>query len=86
MNRLIAGVVTAGIVLSSAQLFADARTTEQINRDQRDQLIKDCMSRMAAKNDGSSKHAMKKACNAELNNSMNKDSMIKDDNPNPPNN
>jgi pentapeptide MXKDX repeat protein len=85
MNKLIAGALTAGIILSSTQVFADDWKTEQTNRDQRDQLMKDCMSRMAAKNDGSSKEKMKKACDAELNNSMNKDSMIKDDDQNPPN-
>ncbi len=85
MNRLIAGVLAAGIILSSAQVFADDLKTEQANQNQRDELMKDCMSRMAAKNDGSSKDKMKKACHAELNNSMNRDSMIKDDNTNPPN-
>ncbi len=85
MNKLIAGVLTAGIILSSAQAFADDWKTEQTNRDQRDQLMKDCMSRMAAQNDGSSKEKMKKDCKAELNNSMNRDSMVKDDSTNPPN-
>lgn len=85
MNKLIAGMLTAGIILSSAQAFADEKTAEQTNMDQRDQLMKECMSRMAAKNDGTPKDKMKKACKAELNNSMNRDSMIKDDDTNPPN-
>jgi pentapeptide MXKDX repeat protein len=85
MNKLIAGVLSAGIILSSAQVFADDLKTEQANKDQREQLMNECMSRMAAKNDGSSKDTMKKACKAELNNSMNKDAMIKDDSTNPPN-
>jgi pentapeptide MXKDX repeat protein len=78
MNKILAGVLTVGIILSGAQAFAgDTQTNPPPSKDQ---TMKDCMSRMAEKNDGTTKENMKKACKAEMNNSMNKDAMGKDDN------
>ena len=76
MKKLISAVLTAGIILTGAQAFAADTPPDHMSKDQ---TMKDCMSRMAAKNDGSTKVAMKKACKAEMNNSMNKDMMGKHD-------
>jgi hypothetical protein len=73
MNKLIVGVVTAGMILAGAQVFSGDMQTDKTSKDQKEQLMKDCMTRMAAKNDGSSKEKMKEACKAEMNTSMSKD-------------
>lgn len=74
MKRLIASALMAGMMLVGTQAFAD-----DTQKDTKHQMMKDCMSRMSAKNDGSTKAQMRAACKTEIKNGMNKDRMGKDD-------
>ena len=59
MKRLISGIVSAGFLLAGAQAYAgDSMQSDASHH----QMMKDCMARHAAKNDGMSKSDVKKAC------------------------
>jgi pentapeptide MXKDX repeat protein len=77
MNRITAGTVMAAMLLIGTQAFADDMAKDHMTQDQM-QMMKDCMSRMSAKNDGSTKDQMRAACKTEMKNHMNKDGMNKD--------
>ncbi len=68
MNKSIAGVFAAGFIFAGSASFADAPQQEHMTN--RSQMMKDCMARMTAKNDGSSKQEMKTACKTELTGGM----------------
>lgn len=76
MNRITAGTVMAAMLLIGTQAFADDMSKDHMTPDQM-QMMKDCMSRMSAKNDGSTKDQMRAACKTEMQNHMNKDGMNK---------
>lgn len=63
MKRLICTIVCAGFVFAGAQALAD---DSMQNDSTHHQMMKDCMAKHAAKNDGMSKADMKKACGDEM--------------------
>jgi pentapeptide MXKDX repeat protein len=63
MNRLIYAVVCASVLFVAAQSFAD----DSMSTSTSTQAMKDCMAKQTAKNDGTSKSDMKKACEAKMN-------------------
>ena len=73
MKRLIASVLMAGMMLVGTQAFAD-----DTQKDTKHQMMKDCMSRMSAKNDGSTKAQMRAACKTEIKNANKDDSTTHD--------
>jgi len=75
MNKLTAGLLTAALILTGAQAFSGDTQADPMSKDK---MMSDCMSRMTAKNDGSTKDQMMAACKAEMKKGMNKDSMSKD--------
>jgi hypothetical protein len=62
MNKLALSLLTAGIILAGTQAIANDVAKDSASKQQ----WKDCMDRQSAKNDGSSKAIMKKACTDEL--------------------
>jgi len=73
MKSLIASVLMAGMMLVGTQAFAD-----DTQKDTKHQMMKDCMSRMSAKNDGSTKAQMRAACKTEIKNANKDDSTTHD--------
>lgn len=68
MNKLITGVLTASFMVVGAQAFADemqGTPPEKLTITQQ-AMMKGCMDRMTAKNDGSSVDTMTIACRQEL--------------------
>jgi len=64
VKRLISGMVCAGFLLAGAQAFAgDSMQSDTSHH----QMMKDCMAKHAAKNDGMSASDIKKACSDEMN-------------------
>lgn len=62
MNKLALSLLTAGIIFAGTQAIANDVAKDSAGKQQ----WKDCMDRQSAKNDGSSKAIMKKACTDEL--------------------
>jgi hypothetical protein len=67
MTKLGASLLAAGIMVAGMHAYADDMHKNHPNREQR---MKDCMSRMTAKNDGSTKEQMQTACDAEMKKGM----------------
>jgi pentapeptide MXKDX repeat protein len=65
MKRLINAIVCASFVCAGAQAFGD--DTVQNSTSTNHQMMKDCMAKHAANNDGMSKTDVKKACSDEMN-------------------
>ena len=63
MKQLIMAIVCTGMLCTAAQALADNSTSSDTSSHQ---MMKDCMAKHAAKNDGTSKADMKKACNDEM--------------------
>ena len=64
MKYLRTSVFAAALIFVGAQAFADDLTNDQTSAHK--QMMKDCMTRMQAKNDGSTHEQMKSACVAQL--------------------
>ncbi len=69
MNKLVAGMLAAGFIFASTQSFSDDTMKDHMKSSQ---MMKDCMARMTAKNDGSTKDQMKTACKTEMTGGMSK--------------
>lgn len=63
MNKLGTSLVAATIMFSGMHAVADDMPKDHMNKEQ---MMKECMGRMAAKNDGSTKDQMKTMCEAEM--------------------
>ena len=66
MTKLSASLLATAIMLTGTHAIADDMQKDQ----NQEQMMKDCMSRMAAKGDGSTKDQMHTACMAEMKNGM----------------
>jgi pentapeptide MXKDX repeat protein len=75
MNKLITVVFSTGLMFVGAQAFSDDMSKEHMSKHE---MMKECMSRMTAKSDGSTKKQMHEACEMEMKNGMHKDGMGKD--------
>jgi hypothetical protein len=100
MNKLITGILTAGVMLTGAGAFAQdsqmnpatsapssssassdsatstASSSSTSSSPSKHQMMKDCMTRQAAKNDGSTKMQIKKACKDEMKSGVATDSSM----------
>jgi pentapeptide MXKDX repeat protein len=65
MKRLINAIVCAGFVFVGAEAFAG--DIVQSDTSTNHQMMKDCVAKHAANNDGMSKPDIKKACSDEMN-------------------
>lgn len=70
MNQLASSALTVGLMLIGAQAFAGDMQNDHMMKKP---MMNDCMSKMAAKNDGSTKEQMTAACKAETKKHMDKD-------------
>jgi hypothetical protein len=75
MNKSVAGVFAAGFIFAGSAAFSDA--TQQDPMMNHKQMMKECMARMTAKNDGSTKGQMKTACKTEMMGGMSKGNTTK---------
>ena len=62
MKHLVSAIVCAGVLCAGAQAFAGDTDTSSNH-----QMMKDCVAKHAANNDGMSRSDVKKACRDELN-------------------
>ena len=76
MTKFVTSVLSAALLLAGSQAFADDMQKDHMSKDQ---VMKECMTRMAAKSDGSTKQQMHDACVMEMKNGMHKDGMGKDE-------
>jgi len=65
-------------MLIGSQAFADHMQGDHMTTKEQSMKMRDCMSRMSAKNDGSTHHQMKAACKTEMHKEMNGTGMNKD--------
>jgi pentapeptide MXKDX repeat protein len=73
MRRLITSIICAGFVCAGTQAVADdSMQSDTPTMATQHQMMKDCMAKHAAQNDGMSKTDIKKACGDEI--KMQKDS------------
>ena len=64
MKHLRTSVCAAALIFVGAHAFADDMTNDHMSAHK--QMMKDCMTRMQAKNDGATHEQMKSACVAQL--------------------
>jgi hypothetical protein len=69
MKKLITGLAACGILSMGAVANAQ-QTTGGTPTATKHQMMKECMDRQVAKNDGSTKSQMKKTCKAEIKSGM----------------
>lgn len=65
MKSLVNAIICVGFVCAGAQAFAG--DTVQSDTSTNHQMMRDCIAKHAAKNDGMSKTDVKKACSDEMN-------------------
>jgi hypothetical protein len=76
MKHLLTSILASGLLLAGAQVFAGDMQDQSASTHK--QMMKDCMTRMQAKNDGSTHDQMKASCKAHMNDNMNKDDATSD--------
>lgn len=64
MKPIRMSIFAAALILVGAQAFADDMTSDHMSAHK--QLMKECMTRMQAKNDGSTHEQMRSACVSQL--------------------
>jgi pentapeptide MXKDX repeat protein len=74
MKKLGTSLFAAGIMLAGMHAFADEMAKDHMGNDK---MMKECMSKMAAKKDAATHEQMHAACMAEMKNGMGKDDMTK---------
>ncbi len=67
MTKLGTSLFAAGLLLAGMQAFADDTQEGTMNKEQ---MMKDCMARMTAKDDGATKEQIHSACEAEIKKGM----------------
>ena len=76
MKILPSMILASGMLFTGMYAQADDMQKHPMNHDQ---MMKECMSRMKAKNDGATKDQMHAACLDEMKSAMGNDDMSKDE-------